>query len=128
MNKIDLFKKVRLLYGSNCSLEEIKVNFDAYNRYMQGNIDFERLYDLIAKNWKYCRCMPSPSFVLEQVLKATIKDKATEQVKYEYKCIILKDSDKLKMKEGEIRYGYKDDLINLENNSVEFKVIDKREI
>lgn len=128
MNKIVLFKKVRLLYGSNCSPEEIKVNLDAYNKHMKGNIDFERLYDLITKNWKYCKCMPTPSFILEQVLKATIKDKTTEQTKYEYKCIILKDSDKLKMREGEIRYGYEDDLANLEKNSIEFKVIDKKEI
>lgn len=128
MNKIDLFKKLRLLYGSNCSLEEINANFDAYNNHMQGNIDFERLYNLITQNWKYCKCMPTPSFILEQVLNATIKDKTTEQTKYEYKCIILKDSDKLKMKEGEIRYGYKDDLINLENSSIKFKVIDKRKI
>lgn len=126
MNKIKLLKEMRALYGTNCTTEIVKANLDAYNKLIKGSLNYDKLYELIISKWKYSNYMPTPGFIQEQIFESIIKIHVKEHKEYEYKCIILEDSEKLKIKEGQIYYGGKEEVIFFHKNGVKLKISNVR--
>lgn len=128
MNKIELLKEMRSLYGTTCSADVLKANLDAYNKIIKGNLNYDKLYELIISQWKYGNYMPTPGFIQEQISEAIIKSKKKKQKKYIYDCLMLEDFEKFGIKKGEIGSGNREEVISLHNSGVKFKVFNKTQI